>query len=263
LEHKIFFSIDFIELEKVLEQAAASASRPEATDLLPEGGNPTSGEVETPPPSEAESPPPRMRKSLRRIKEHRLLQRLPETTTTSSALAEGLHNLMPDTIWDEDAIPILWNDCRRKAPECTTALILEQVSNKLKMRSWDRIQNPVGFLLTSVPSAVQAAIGASKRRDQAQAEGEVASAKREAQKRLQLEQELAIWTRAEQALEALSDGKKQELVNQECQHFLREYPEYRDRAHLPGWEQSFRSRAIKALLDNTGPLAHEFQFAFT
>jgi hypothetical protein len=37
LEHKIFFSIDFIELEKVLEQAAASASRPEAT-----GGNPTS-----------------------------------------------------------------------------------------------------------------------------------------------------------------------------------------------------------------------------
>jgi hypothetical protein len=112
LEHKIFFSIDFIELEKALEQAAASASRTEATDLLPEGGNPTSGEVETPPPSEAKSPPPRIRKSLRRIKKHRLLQRLPEATTTSSALAAGLHKLIPDTIWDEDAIPILWNDCR-------------------------------------------------------------------------------------------------------------------------------------------------------
>jgi hypothetical protein len=72
LEHKIFFSIDFVELEKALEQAAASASRTETTDLLPEGGNPTSGEVETPPSSEAESPPPRKSKSLRRIKEHRL-----------------------------------------------------------------------------------------------------------------------------------------------------------------------------------------------
>jgi hypothetical protein len=64
---------------------------------------------------------------------------------------------MPNTIWDEDAIPILWTECRRKTPECTAEMILEQISNKLKMKSWARIQNPVGFLLTSVPLAVQAA----------------------------------------------------------------------------------------------------------
>jgi len=143
------------------------------------------------------------------------------------------------------------------APECTTALVLEQVSNKLKMKSWARIQNPVGFLLTSVPSAAQAAISASKRREQAKAEGEIASATKEAQRRLQLEQELAAWRKAEEAFEALSQARKQELVNQERQRFLREHPEYRDRAHLPGWEQSFRSRAIKAFLADTGPPARD------
>ncbi|HEY6373873.1 MAG TPA: hypothetical protein VIX37_25095, partial [Candidatus Sulfotelmatobacter sp.] len=195
LEHKIYFSIDFVGLEKALEEAA-SASEAEGTDLPPEGGIPTFGEVENPPSSEAESPPPRRSQSLRRIKEHRLLQRLPETTTTSSELAAGLHQLMPDTIWDEDAIPILWNDCRRKAPECTAEMILEQVGHKLKMKSWGRIRNPVGFLLTSVPSAVQAATCASKRLQQAHAEDEIASTKREAQQRLQLEQEVAVWEKA-------------------------------------------------------------------
>jgi hypothetical protein len=52
-------------------------------------------------------------------------------------------------------------------------------------------------------------------------------------------------------------------VNQERQHFLREHPEYRDRADLPGWEQSLQSRAIKALSANTKPPAHEFEFVFT
>jgi hypothetical protein len=271
LEHKIFFSIDFVELEKALEQAAATVSRTETTALLPEGGNPTSGEggnpsadgsgsptsgeVETQPSSKAETPPPRKSKSLRRIKEHRLLQRLPETTTTSSEFAADLHKLMPETIWDDGAISILWNECRRQAPECTAGAILEQVSIKLKMKSWGRIQNPVGFLLTSVPSAVQAAISASTRREQARAEGEIESAKREAQIRLQHDQELAAWKQAEEAFEALSQDKKQDLVNQERQRLLREHPEYADRAHLPGWEQSFRSKAIRAFLAYTGPSA--------
>jgi len=245
LEHKIFFSIDFVELEKALELAAARASRTEATDLLPEGGNPTSGEVETQPSSETESPPPRRSKSLRRIKEYRLLQRLPETNTTSSEFAAGLHKLMPHTIWDDGAISILWNDCRQKAPECTAQIVLERVSSTLKMKSWARIQNPVGFLLTCVLSAVQAAFSASKRREQARAGGEKASAEREAQRRLQQERELATWTKAEQAFEALSLERKQDIINREREHFLREYPEYRDRARLPGWEQSFRSKAIK------------------
>ena len=200
-----------------------------------------------------ENPPPRRSKSLRRIKEHRLLQRLPENTTTSSELAAGFHKLMPDTIWDDGAVSFLWNDCRQQAPECALELILEQVSNKLRMKSWARIQNPVGFLLTSVPPAVQAAFSASKRREQAQAEGEMASAKREARIRLQHEQELAAWKRAEQAFEALSQDKKQFLANQERQRLRREHPEFADRAQLPGWEHSFRWRAVKALLANTGP----------
>jgi hypothetical protein len=160
---------------------------------------------------------------------------------------------MPDTIWDGDAISILWNDCRRKAPECTAKTILEQVSNKLNMKSWARIQNPVGFLLISVPPAVQAAISASKWREQTQVEGEIASANREAQRQLHHEQELAAWTRAEQAFEALPVDRKQDLVNKELQHFLREHPEYRNRTHLPGWKQSFRSKAIRAFAADSRP----------
>jgi len=45
LEHKIFFSIDFVELEKALEQAAASASNIGST-----GGKPTAAEEQKPPP---------------------------------------------------------------------------------------------------------------------------------------------------------------------------------------------------------------------
>ena len=193
-------------------------------------------------------PPPRMSKSLRRIKEHRLLQRLPETTTTSSELAAGLHKLMPNTAWDEDAIPILWNDCRSRAPDCTVDMILQQVSHQLGMKSWNRIQNPVGFLLTSVPKSLQAVASASKKREQARAEDDLASAKRDAEKRLQHEKELAAWEEAEKAFESLSPGKKQELVSEEQQRFLRDHPEYRDRVRLPGWQESFRSKAIKSLL---------------
>lgn len=126
------------------------------------------------------------------------------------------------------------------------------------MKSWTRIQNPVGFLLTFVPPAVQAAVSASRQRAQARAEAEIESAKREAQVRVQHEQEVAAWKQAEKAFEELSQHKKQDLVNQERQRLLCEHPEYRDRARLPGWEQSFRSRAIKAFLANTGPTGREF-----
>jgi hypothetical protein len=137
-------------------------------------------------------------------------------------------------------------------------MILEQVSNKLNMKSWARIQNPVGFLLSSVPSAVQAAISASKWREQARVEGAIASAKREAQGPLQHEQDLAAWARAEQAFEGLALDRKQDLVNKECQHFLREHPEYRDRIHLPGWERSLRSKAIRAFSANPRPATCDF-----
>jgi hypothetical protein len=44
--------------------------------------------------------------------------------------------------------------------------------------------------------------------------------------------------------EALSQDRKEQLVNQERLRFLRAYLEYGGRAHLPGWEQSFRSSGI-------------------
>jgi hypothetical protein len=49
LVHRIFFSIDFVELEKALAEAA-SASRTEEVDLLPESGKSTAADERKSPP---------------------------------------------------------------------------------------------------------------------------------------------------------------------------------------------------------------------
>jgi len=261
LEHRIYFSVDFVELEKTLE-AAANPLTTEGTALLPEGGIPTSGDggipsageggiptsgrAESHPSSKAENPPSRARRDLPR-KEHRLLQRLPETPT-SSELAAGLHNLMPNTAWDDDAMRVLWNECRSREPDCTATAILQQIADKLRMKGWNRIQNPVGFLLASVPPALQSASKGARLRAQGRAAHERASAQREAELRLECEREVSAWKMAEQAFEALPEDRKQNLVDEARRRLLLKHPEYRDRVHLPGWDQCLRSRAIRALL---------------
>ena len=165
-----------------------------------------------------------MRKKLR-SKEHRLLHRLPETTT-SSDLAAGLHKLMPNTAWDADAVQVLWSECRSIEPLCIGDIILQQVAKKLIMKGWNRIRNPVGFLLVSIPRAVQSVSNAARLNAQAQVLHERVSAEREAKVRLQCERELATWKVAERAFEALPQDRKQDLVVQERRHLLREHPEY-------------------------------------
>jgi uncharacterized protein (UPF0297 family) len=264
LEHRIYFSVDFVELEKALE-AAANPLTTEGTGLLPEGGIPTSGDggipsaaeggiptsgrAESHPSSEVENPPSRARRDLPR-KEHRLLQRLPETST-SSELAAGLHNLMPNTAWDDDAMRVLWSECTNREPDCTVTAVLQQIADKLRMKGWNRIQNPVGFLLASVPPAVQSASNGAKLRAQARAARERASAEREAELRLECERDLSAWKMAEQAFEALPEDRKQNLVDEARRRLLHKNPQYRDRVHLPGWDQCLRSRAIRSLLART------------
>jgi len=262
LEHKIYFGVDFVELEKALA-TAANPPNSGVTVLLPEGGIPTSGDggipsadeggistfgmAENPPSSEGEIPPRRGRENPLR-KEHRFLQRVPETTTSSSELAIGLHQLMPDTPWDDDAVQTLWDDCRSREPECTAEMVLERVSEKVRMKGWARIQNPIGFLLTSVPKAVQAANCGARVRAKARAGAEAVQAQRENEQQIQRERELAAWEMAERAFEDLPQDRKQSLVSQERRDLLREHPEYGDRVHLPGWERSFRYKAIRALV---------------
>jgi uncharacterized protein (UPF0297 family) len=216
LEHRIYFGIDFVALEKALAASARSRSV-EVSSPLPEGGDPTAGEGGipsaggrgTPPSAKAEKhpstagekPPSPARPGLRR-KEHRLLQRLPEITS-SSELSTGLHRIMPNAAWDDDAVRALWSECRTREPDCTTDLILQKVTEKLTRKGWNRIHNPVGFLLVSVPRAIEASSNATKLCIQDRAEHERALAQNEAELLLEHEREMEAWETAEQAFEAL------------------------------------------------------------
>jgi uncharacterized protein (UPF0297 family) len=154
---------------------------------------------------------------------------------------------MPNTACDDDAIRALWNECRTREPDCTTDLILQKVSEKLTMKGWNRIHNPVGFLLISVPCAIEASSNATKLCIQDRAEHERALAQNEEELLLEHEREMKAGETAEREFEALPEQRKQVLVTRERRRLLREHPEYRDRLHLPAWQQGFRSKAIRTL----------------
>jgi len=97
--------------------------------------------------------------------------------------------------------------------ECTTAMVLERVSEKVRMKGWARIQNPIGFLLTSVPKARQAASCAARVRAQARAGAEAAQAQRENEQQIQREKELVAWETAERAFEDLPQDRKESLIS--------------------------------------------------
>jgi len=265
LQHRIYFSVDFVELEKALEAAAhppknaraphrptggSSTSNEARNQLLAEGGKPTPdgggkptpGKALTHPPTAAENPLPRWRQSLPR-KEQRLSQRLSETTTTSQ-LAIGLQELMPQVPWDEDAVHTLEDDCLTREPTCTPALILEQVVAKVKAKGLSQIQNPIGFVLRSVPKAVQAAARAARLAEEIRVEREAALA----QQLLQVRERDAKFEEAQQAFDALRDEEKQERLARERHLFASKHPQERDRIRRGMYDSNCRRAAVRTFM---------------
>jgi hypothetical protein len=68
-------------------------------------------------------------------------------------LSKGLQKLLPYI--DQEAIALLWTDCRARANDCSPDEILNFVRLKGSIALNGRINNPVGFLLRAVPKCFE------------------------------------------------------------------------------------------------------------
>ena len=56
---------------------------------------------------------------------------------------------------DNDAIALLWNECRLRAADCTVEEVLYFAEGKAAVCASGRIKNPIGFLLIAVPKCFE------------------------------------------------------------------------------------------------------------
>lgn len=81
----------------------------------------------------------------------------PQNTSTSHFstpdLLEGLRRLTSQV--DNQAVTILWTECRARAADCTVEEILHFAQKKALLFGTGKINNPVGFLLSVVPKCFE------------------------------------------------------------------------------------------------------------
>lgn len=115
---------------------------------------------------------------------------LPESP---NSLSEGLRALLQryQTELDSDAIQRLWNECRRRVPDCTAEEVLYFSQAKAMLFSTGKINNPVGFLLFAVPKCFEGHSFEQFRKEQQQARlAELERARRAEQEMQQVRQQL-------------------------------------------------------------------------
>ena len=88
------------------------------------------------------------------------------TSSTPQGLIEGLGSIVKPV--DDEAVTVLWRQCRKRAEDCTVEEILHFARAKAAILRTGKIQNPVGFLLASVPKCFEGESFAAYRREQAQ-----------------------------------------------------------------------------------------------
>lgn len=79
------------------------------------------------------------------------------TNAPPNALVQGLRALLTSSHIeiDSDATERLWNQCRRRVPDCTADEVLHFSQAKAVLFSSGKINNPVGFLIFAVPKCFE------------------------------------------------------------------------------------------------------------
>ena len=121
-------------------------------------------------------------------------------------LTQGLLQIFP--FIDNEAITILWAECKARAADCTTEEVLYFSHKKAAICRNGKIQNPIGFLLAAVPKCFDGQAFTNFREEQTklkEAERKSEEGKREEAQRLAEEtrREQESYHRAEERLQAL------------------------------------------------------------
>ena len=124
---------------------------------------------------------------------------------------------------------MLWTECRSRAEDCTPKEVLSFVESKAAIALNGKIQNPVGFLLTTVPKCFEgSAFVAYREEENRRTEEERRRQQREQERQRQLEEqgreETEAYEEAKCKMEALSPDQYQALYEKTKQEFLARYP---------------------------------------
>jgi|ERR1019366_3095013 hypothetical protein len=171
----------------------------------------------------------KFRNSLREVDLRELKQ---ETSTSNGAdlpaqLSEGLRKLLP--FIDQEAMEMLWNECRSRCIDCSPEEILEFVKAKGKIALNGTIQNPTGFLLRAVPKCFEGNAFASYRDDRNRRREEDRKRQEQEQNRLkQLEEqgreEAETYEQDKELLESLSPEDYRALYDRAKHQIITRYP---------------------------------------
>lgn len=123
------------------------------------------------------------------------------TEYVSPDLLHGLRRLVP-TI-DEQAVLMLWAECRSRAKDCTSEEVLSFVKAKASIALNGKIQNPVGFLLSAVPKCFEGTAFEAYREEQRRRKDEEAKRRAREDERLK-----ALQDQGREEAEAYENGKK-------------------------------------------------------
>jgi hypothetical protein len=149
-----------------------------------------------------------------------------KTSSTSSLIPPDLisslqsQSLLPSI--DEEAVFLLWSECKSRVPDCTPAEVLHFANLKSAILRTGKIQNPVGFLITAVPKCFEGETFQHFRREQARLKEEQRRREEEERRKQQaIEEELDQYRRQEEAegkaehvLPTLSEEERKNLYDE-------------------------------------------------
>jgi hypothetical protein len=144
-----------------------------------------------------------------------------------SQLMPGLRQFVP--LVDEQAVWMLWTECRARVNDCTVEEILAFVQAKAPIALNGKIQNPVGFLLTAVPRCFEGAAFTAFREDERRRRADEENRKTREEKRLkalqeQGREEAEAYQRGKTGIESLSPDEYQALYEKSRAALLARYP---------------------------------------
>lgn len=127
---------------------------------IPRSENPTLTRSEKPARTGAEKPArtraekPSTDRAGKTVLESEQVESEKETSSTTdfSQFLSGLQEILPSI--DTEAGARLWDDCRRRAPDCRVEEVLHFVRLKATVVQGGKIHNPAGFLLHAVPKCL-------------------------------------------------------------------------------------------------------------